>query len=63
MLIRRLFIFVLFFASTVSLAEPAPWFWWISRLDGSRACSQTSLGEGWVREPVAFRDAMCRVRL
>lgn len=63
MMIRRLFISALLLVSTASIAEPAPWYWWISQFDGSRACSQTPMGEGWVREPTPFRDAICRVRL
>ena len=46
-----------------SQAEPAPWYWWVSKLDGSRMCNQTSLGEGWLQEPKAFRDARCRIPL
>ena len=42
-------------------AEPAPWYWWVSQVDGSRVCNQTSLGEGWIQEPKPFKDAHCRV--
>ena len=62
MLIRRLS-FALVFVAGTALAEPAPWYWWVSTLDGSRICQQTSLGEGWTREPTPYKDARCRVRL
>lgn len=63
MLIRCLSIFVLLFASAVAIAEPAPWYWLVSQLDGTRVCNQTSLGSGWTWEPTPFKDARCRVRL
>lgn len=61
MLIRRLTIFTLFFLSTATLAEPAPYYWWVSRLDGNRVCSQFLPGDGWIQEAKPFRDARCRV--
>lgn len=61
MSIRRLSFFVLFLASATAFAEPAPYYWWVSRLDGSRVCHQTPLGDGWLREPKPFRDARCRL--
>lgn len=63
MLIRALSIFALFLASTAAIGEPAPWYWWVSKLDGSRVCNQTPLGEGWLREPTPFKDARCRILL
>lgn len=63
MLIRRLSIIGLFLLSTAAAADPAPWYWWVSQVDGSRVCSQISLGEGWLPEPTPFQDARCRVRL
>jgi len=56
-------IFALFGLCTAAGAEPAPWYWWVSLLDGSRACSQTPMGDGWQREPKPFKDARCRVPL
>ncbi len=56
-------IFALFALCTAAVAEPAPWYWWVSQFDGSRACSQTPLGEGWIREPKPFKDSRCRVPL
>jgi hypothetical protein len=41
-------------------AAPAPWFWWESRLDGQRVCSQTPLGPGWRKaDPRAYVDSRC----
>ena len=50
-------------ASTTALGEPAPWYWWVSLLDGTRVCNQTPLGEGWAQEPTPFKDARCRIPL
>lgn len=61
--IRRLFIFALFGLSTAGLAGPAPWYWWVSQLDGGRVCHQTAPGDGWVQETTPFKDVRCRVRL
>ena len=63
MSIRRLPILFLLLASSAAIGAPAPWYWWVSKLDGSRVCRQTGLGEGWTQEPVAFKDARCRIRL
>ena len=60
---RLLAIFALFGLCTAAVADPAAWYWWVSLLDGSRACSQTPLGEGWVQEPKPFKDSLCRVPL
>lgn len=59
----RFAIFALGLWSTAALAEPAPWYWWVSQLDGSRFCHQTPLGAGWLQEPKPFRDARCRIPL
>jgi hypothetical protein len=50
---------VLTLACPWSPAEPAPWFKWRSKLDGSLACSQTSLGPGWDKVAGAYRDSRC----
>lgn len=63
MSIRRLPIALLLLLSTAASSAPAPWYWWTSKVDGSRVCRQTGLGEGWTQEPVAFKDARCRLRL
>ncbi|WP_295005216.1 hypothetical protein [uncultured Dechloromonas sp.] len=54
---------LLLLASAAASGAPAPWYWWVSKLDGSRVCRQSGLGEGWTQEPVAFKDARCRIRL
>lgn len=59
----RYAVFALALWSTAAAAEPAPWYWWVSRLDGNRVCNQTPLGEGWLQEPQPFKDARCRIRL
>ncbi|MDE2440350.1 MAG: hypothetical protein KGP14_04940 [Betaproteobacteria bacterium] len=63
MSIRRLPFLFLLLASIAALAGPSPWYWWVSKLDGSRVCRQTVLGQGWTQEPIAFKDAHCRIRL
>jgi hypothetical protein len=50
---------VLTLACPWSPAEPAPWFKWRSKLDGSLACSQTPLGPGWDKVAGAYRDSRC----
>lgn len=63
MLSRRIFIFGLFFASTVADARPASWYWWVSKLDGTRVCAQNPQGSGWYRERTAFKDSRCSIRI
>jgi hypothetical protein len=57
-----LFIFIAAL-STMAQARPAPWYWWASSVSEARVCTQTSPGKAWLREPQAFRDAQCSVRL
>ena len=40
-------------------AAPAPYYQWRSKLTGKLACSQTPLGEGWVKAHGPYRDARC----
>lgn len=47
---------------TLLNAEPAPWFKWRSKADGSLACSQTPLGAGWEKADGPYRDARCEKR-
>ena len=63
MSIRRLPILLLLLAGAAASGAPAPWYWWTSKVDGARVCMQTSPGPGWSQEPVAFKDARCRIRL
>ena len=46
--------------STLSVAAPAHWHWWQSKLDGRLFCSQASPGSGWDKQPRAFRDMHCK---
>jgi len=48
-------------ASAVS-AAPAPWYYWRSKVDGARVCSQTSPGSGWERDSAAYDGPGCRPR-
>lgn len=41
-------------------AAPAPYYLWMSQLDGTRVCSQISLGPGWERVGGPFQDSRCR---
>lgn len=40
-------------------AAPAPWYWWVSKIDGTRTCSQHSLGPGWEQRPQPYKDSRC----
>lgn len=42
-----------------TLAAPAPYYQWRSKLTGALACSPTPLGEGWVKATGPYRDARC----
>jgi hypothetical protein len=44
---------------TVLLAAPAPFYWWVSKVDGSRVCAQGPLGPGWQKDPRAYKDSRC----
>jgi hypothetical protein len=46
-------------ASTSSIAAPATWHWWQSKLDGRLFCAQASPGPGWSKRPRAYRDLHC----
>ena len=47
----------------VPSAEPAPFFQWRSKANGSLACSQTPLGPGWEQAGGPYRDARCEKRM
>ncbi len=53
-------IFLLILGSPQALAAPAPYYLWMSKVDGSRVCSQTPLGEGWQKMGGPFKDSRCR---
>lgn len=46
-------------AAAATLAAPARWYLYQSRLDGQKACSQTPLGEGWTQIAGPYQDAHC----
>lgn len=41
-------------------AAPAPYYIWRSIPTGALACTQTSLGEAWVKASGPYRDARCK---
>jgi len=51
-----------FAAPTLLNAEPAPWYQWRSKANGSLVCAQTALGPGWERAGGPYRDARCEKR-
>lgn len=59
---RRLFLLpacLLFLLTSTAEAEPAPWYWWVSKVDGRRVCLQFSPGEGWAPSRGPYRDSRC----
>jgi hypothetical protein len=50
---------VLIGAASITIAMPAPWFMWQSKLDGKLVCTQTSPGPGWLKLSGPFVDARC----
>ena len=42
-------------------AAPAPWYWWISKLDGQRVCARQMPASGWERAEGPFAQAGCKV--
>jgi hypothetical protein len=46
-------------ACSLAMAKPAPWFKWRSKLDGTLACSQTPLGQGWEQASGPYQDSRC----
>lgn len=47
---------------TMSHAAPAPWYWWVSKVDGRRVCAQHMPAQGWERDAGPFAQAGCKVR-
>jgi hypothetical protein len=50
---------ILMLFALYSLAEPAPWYKWRSKIDQRETCSQTSPGHGWEQSAGPYRDARC----
>ncbi len=46
-----------------ALAAPAYWYQWRSTQSGATVCSQTPLGEGWVKADGPYSDPVCRRRV
>jgi hypothetical protein len=49
----------LLLSAKLSLAEPAPWYMWRSKLDGKQVCLQTSPGKGWERVSGPYKTHRC----
>jgi hypothetical protein len=46
-------------AAQLAGAAPAPWYWWQSKVDGTRICAQVSPGPGWERASAAYAGPGC----
>lgn len=44
-----------------TLAAPAPWYQWRSKLTSEISCVQVSPGSGWERASGPYKDARCTV--
>lgn len=44
-----------------AMAAPAPWYVWISRIDGRPFCTQSDPGPGWTRSRGPYRDSQCHM--
>ena len=45
-----------------ALAAPALWYYWRSKIDGTRICAQTSPGPGWEQDSAPFEGPGCQAR-
>ena len=45
-----------------ALAAPAPWYWWVSKVDGQRVCAQHMPSKGWEKAEGPFAQAGCQVQ-
>ena len=41
-------------------AAPAPWFWWVSKINGERVCAQHMPPQGWERAEGPFQSVDCK---
>lgn len=46
--------------ATTAHAAPAPWYWWVSKLDGQRVCAQFMPSQGWEQVEGAFTRSDCQ---
>lgn len=53
---------LLYGAALAALAAPAPWYYWRSKIDGTRICAQTSPGPGWEQDSAPFEGPGCQMR-
>lgn len=58
---RALSLLVALLWAVAAQAAPAPWYWWISKLDGQRVCAQHMPASGWERAEGPFAQAGCKV--
>jgi hypothetical protein len=56
---KKLIVSLLLLCSTALNAAPAPFYWWVSKVDGSRVCAQGPLGAGWERVERPYKDSRC----
>lgn len=52
-------ILALMLLALTAWAKPAPWYWWISKVDGARVCLQNNPGRGWQRSGAPFANGRC----
>lgn len=46
----------------IAAADPAPWYYWRSKITNDRVCAQFSPGPGWVQDGGSYKDARCASR-
>jgi hypothetical protein len=56
---KKLTASLLMLCCTALNAAPAPFYWWVSKVDGARVCAQGPLGQGWERGAHAYKDSRC----
>jgi len=58
--LRTLTILLCLLPGTSSIAAPAAWHWWQSKLDGRLFCAQASPGPGWNKLSRPYLDVNCK---
>ena len=56
---KKLIATIMLLGSTALNAAPAPFYWWVSKVDGSRVCAQGPLGAGWERVERPYKGSRC----
>lgn len=59
---RALALGVLAAFCAAAFADPAPWYYWRSKITNDRVCAQFSPGQGWVQDGGPYKDARCASR-